>query len=85
MKENGFALKARSKRYPAVTITHADYAGNLVLLENTPAQAESLLHRLEQAARDICLYVNSNKSEFMFFNQDDAILLSGKPLKSFIL
>ena len=30
---------------------------------NTPAQAESLLHRLEGAADDIGLHVNADKTE----------------------
>ena len=37
------------KIFPTETITNADYADDLALLKNTPAQAESLLHRLEQA------------------------------------
>ena len=41
MKENGFKL-ARSRRYPVQTITDADYANDIALLANTPAQAESL-------------------------------------------
>ena len=36
MKENGFKLtKERSKRYPAQTITDADYADDIALLANT--------------------------------------------------
>ena len=49
MKENDFTLKkARSNWYPPETITDTDYADDLALLANTPAQAESLLHTLEQ-------------------------------------
>ena len=48
IKENGFKLtKERSRRYPAKTITDADYADDIALLVNTPAQAETLLHGLE--------------------------------------
>ena len=48
IKENGFKLtKIRSRRYPAKTITDADYADDIVLLVNTPAQAENLLRSLE--------------------------------------
>ena len=48
MKENGFKLaKERSRRYPAQTITDMDYADDIVLLANTPAQAKSLLHSLK--------------------------------------
>ena len=36
-------------------MTNADYTDDLALLTNTPAQAESLLHSLEQAARGIGL------------------------------
>ena len=43
IRENGFQLtKRRSKRYPAKTITDADYADDLALLANTPNQAETL-------------------------------------------
>ena len=47
IRENGFELtKKRSRRYPAKTITNADYAA---ILANTSNQAETLLHSLEQA------------------------------------
>ena len=46
MKDNGFKLaKERSRRYSAQTIMDADYADDIPA--NTPAQAETLLHRLE--------------------------------------
>ena len=48
------------------TITYADYADDLVLLANTPAQAESQLHSLDQAAGGIGLYAYANKIEYMF-------------------
>ena len=52
MKENNFKLaKERSWRYPAQTITDADYADDIALLANSPAQAESLLHSLERNSR----------------------------------
>ena len=39
-KENGFNLiKERSRRYPAQTITDADYADDIALLVNAPTQA----------------------------------------------
>ena len=48
IKENGFKLtKERSRRYPAKTITDTDYANDIVLLANAPAQAKTLLHSLE--------------------------------------
>ena len=58
MKENGFKLtKERSRRYSAKTIADADYADNIVLLANAPAEAEILLHSLERAAAGIGLHV----------------------------
>ena len=70
MKENGFTLtKERSRIYPAQTITDADYADDIALLANAPAQAETLLHSLERAAAGIGLHVNAYKMEYMCFNQ----------------
>ena len=83
MKENGFKpAKKRSRRYLAQTITDADYTDDIALLVNTPAQAESLLHSLEQAAAGTGLHVNADKTEYMCFNQrgDISILMDG-PLK----
>ena len=70
MKENCFTLKkARRKWCPTQTITDADYIVDIVLLANTPNQAKSLLHSLEQAAGGIGSYVNMDKTEYMCFNQ----------------
>ena len=50
IKENCFKLiKKRSRSFPAKTITNADYADDIVLLANAPAQAETLLHGLKHA------------------------------------
>ena len=53
---------ALNKRYHAETITGADYA-DILRLANTPTQAESLLHSLEQAAGSIIFHMNANKTE----------------------
>ena len=54
MKENDFKLaKERSRRYPAQTITDADYVDDIALLANTPTQVETLLYSLEREACDI--------------------------------
>ena len=67
MKDNVFKLtKERSRRYTAQTITNAD---DIALLTNTPDQVETLLHSLEWAAIGIGLHVNSQKTEYMCFNQ----------------
>ena len=48
IRENYFKLtKKRSRRYPAKTITDADYTDDIAILVNTPTQAETLLHSLE--------------------------------------
>ena len=45
IKENSFELtKERSRKYPAKTITDADYTDDMAILANTPAQAETLRH-----------------------------------------
>ena len=65
------------------TITDADYADDLWLIANTPAEAESLLHGQKQVVKGIGLYINSNKTEFVCFKQDCAISsFHGKLLKS---
>ena len=45
------AKKARCRRYTAETMRGAHYTDDLVLHSNTPAQVESLLPSLQQAAR----------------------------------
>ena len=70
IRENGFKLtKKRSRWYPVKTITDADYADDIVILANTPNQAETLLHSLERATAGIGLHVNAHKTEYMCFNQ----------------
>ena len=70
MKDNDFKLaKERSRRYPAQTITDADYADYITLMANTPAEVETLLYSLERAASGIGLHVNAHKTEYMCFNQ----------------
>ena len=68
--------------YTAQTITDVDYADNIVLLANIPAQVESLLHSLGRAAGGIGLHVNADETEFMYFNQrGDISTQNGRFLK----
>ena len=60
MKDNGFKLVKERSRYPAQTITDADYPDDTALLANATAQADSLLHSLERAAGGISLHVNAD-------------------------
>ena len=74
--------KKRSRRYPAKTITDADYADDIALLANTPNHAETLLHSLEWAATGIGLHVNAHETEYMCYNQTgDISTLDGTSLK----
>ena len=83
VNENGFELtKKRSRRYPAKTITDADYADSIAIPANTPNQAETLLHSLERATAGIGLHVNAQKTEYMCFNQTgDISTQDGSSLK----
>ena len=59
IKENGFRLtKERSRRYRVKTITDADYADDIALLANAPAQY--LLHALERTQDGIYM-LQSNR------------------------
>ena len=69
MKENGFKLTKESRRYSAQSITDADFANDIALLADTPAQAKTLLHSLEQTAVGIGIHVNAHKTEYMCFHQ----------------
>ena len=52
------------------------------LLANTPTQAKSLLHSLEQAAGGIGLHVKADQTEYMCFTQKEEIsTLNGDSLK----
>ena len=79
MKEDRFKLaKERNRRYPTQTIINMDYAEDIVLLANMPAQAKIL----EWTAGGIGLHVNADKTEYMCFNQRGNIsTLKGGPLK----
>ena len=69
--ELGFTLaKRKSKRYPAMKITNADYADDLAVLADILKDATFLLHSIERTAKEIGLYLNADKTEFICFNQD---------------
>ena len=67
---------------PTQRIMDADYADDIALLANTPTQAETLLHSLEQVAAGISLHVNADNTEYMCYNQRGNIsTLNGSSLK----
>ena len=54
--ELGFTLaKRKSKRYPAMKITNADYADDLAVLADVLKDATFLLHSIERTAKEIGL------------------------------
>ena len=70
------------QRKEAKTIIDADYADDIVIMANTPNQAQTLLHSLERAAAGIGLLVNAHKTEYMSYNQTgDISTLDGTSLK----
>ena len=83
MKNNGFKLiKDINRRYPAQTITDADYADNRAVMANTSDRAETQVHGLERAVAGIDLHVKVNKTEYVCFNQTgDISTLNGSSLK----
>ena len=66
-------LQKQEAEHPTYTIIEVDKPNNLELFGNTPAQTRYLLHNILLTARGIGLYVNSDKTESMCFNQDGAI------------
>ena len=74
--------KERSRRYPTKIITDTDYADDITLLANAPAQTETLLYSLERAAAGIDFHVNAHKTEYMCFNlTGDISTLNSSALK----
>ena len=66
----GFTLQPRrSRRYPATTITDADFADDLALLADNSGNTEQLLLLLEKAAEAVGLRVNYGKTNYMAFQQ----------------
>ena len=58
-----------------------DSTDDIALLANTPIQAKSLLHSLEQVVSDIVLHMNADKMKYMGFNQegDISMVKGGSP------
>ena len=50
-------------------LTKANNANDIAILENTPNQAETLLHSLEKVTSGISVHINAHKTEYMCFNQ----------------
>ena len=68
MKENGLYTKKGKKQMIYCRNNNGVYTDDIALLANTPTQAKSLLHNLEQAAGGIGLHMNIDKTEYLCFN-----------------
>ena len=68
----GFTLTERkSRRYPAEQITDTDYADDIVVTSNTLKDANTLLLKIESAAKEIGLCINTDKTEYINSNQNN--------------
>ena len=81
----GLLIKPRtSRRHPAVHVTDLGYTDDLGLPSNALADAENLLHALEDAAAYVGLYCNSTKTEFISTDTTPHMCtVSGIPIKHF--
>ena len=72
----GFKLdKKRSRRQNPDVITDLYFADVIVLVTEELEQAQDFLHRVQENATKIGLHLNSDKTEFMSFNQaQDSVL-----------
>ena len=61
----------RSARHPAKYMTDADYADDIVLMSDTLQDAQTLLHRVEEAALDVGLSINTEKTKAILIGQED--------------
>ena len=71
-RELGFTLtKRNSRRYPAEQITDTDYADDIAVTSNTLKDANTLLLKIESAAKEIGLCINTIKTEYIKFKQNN--------------
>ena len=62
-RELGFTLTERkSRRYPAEQITDTDYADDIAVTNNTLKDTNTLLLKIESAAKEIGLCINTDKT-----------------------
>ena len=74
--ELGFKLdRKRSRRHNPNVITDLDFADDIALMAEELEQAQDFLHCVQENAAKIGLHLNSDKTEFMSFNQvQDTVL-----------
>ena len=68
----GLILTARkSRRNPAEQIIDADYTDDIDITSNTLKYANTLLLKIESAAEEIVLCINTDKTEYININQNN--------------
>ena len=74
--ELGFKInRKRSRRHNPNVITDLDFADDIALVAEELEQAQDFLHCVQENAAKIGLHLNSDKTEFMSFNQvQDTVL-----------
>ena len=73
-KDLGLTLsKQRSRRYPAIKITDADYADDLVIFADSSRNAENLLNILEESGKTVGLKVYIKKTPHMNINSNKMV------------
>ena len=78
-EELGFHLeRKRSNRVAPLTITDLDFADDIALICQEIDKAESLLHRIENEANKLGLYLNSKKTEAQLFNFENPPTIKAK-------
>ena len=67
--DDGFTIeKRRSRRHPGICIADLDFADDISLINESIAEAENLLHRLELETQKIGLFLNAKKTKYMHLN-----------------
>ena len=75
--------KQRSRRYPVIKITDADYADDLVIFADSSRNAEKLLNVLEESGKTVGLKVNIKKMQHININSNKTVKsIDGEVLKN---
>ena len=75
--EPGFTIKpARSRRVKAEKLADLEFADDIALCSDTIEEAQVLLERLEAAASNVGLNVNTAKTKFMTVNEEESSSLT---------
>ena len=73
------SCKRKSNRYPDLHFTDIDYADDKAVIRNSLIDANKLLNKFEDTAKDIGLYINSENNENMCLNYENQINMKPMP------